>query len=153
MLNRLIRAPRPMRIAVILALIVLSGATAGRALAAAAAQPEGEVTTWPLIAAALSLLAIGGVASFITALLRKAGDAGLKPQTIVYAVCFAMVAVSYVIGGGELPLIDAANPTATATGWLLLVGALKSWSEFLYDVVLKRVWPDPAPPSPAPAPA
>lgn len=144
------KAPRPAGIGLALvAALVLAGLTAGRALAAVASQLGDDVTAWPLVAAVLSLLLVSGVASAITAVLRKVGDAGIPPKSVLYAVCAVIVTVAFVAGGGALPLVDFADPAGTVAAWVLFVGSLGKFTEAFYDIALVRVLPDPAPPTPA----
>lgn len=112
--------------------------------AVALLQPGDDVTAWPLIAAVLSVLAIGVVSSAVTAALLRMGAAGIKPETVVYVVCAVLVAVAWVGGGGALPGIDPADPTTTVSLWLAFAAALQRFTQALYDVVLRRVWPAPA---------
>lgn len=115
------------------------------ARAAGLAQDGGDVTSWPIIAAFLSLLAIGTVASAATALLVRVADMGLKPETLVYGVCGVLVTVGFVTSGNDLPLVDFGNPAGTVAAWMVYIKALEGFTKALYEIVLKRVWPTPAP--------
>lgn len=107
-------------------------------------QPGDDVTAWPLITAVLSILALGVVSSAITAGLLRVADLGVKPEAVVYAVCAVLVTVAWVAGGGAVPGIDLTDPTATVSLWMVFAASLARFTQALYDVVLKRVWPAPA---------
>ena len=102
-----------------------------------------DILSQPLVVALLALLAVPAVASFLTTLLLKAGAAGLKPQTVVYLICAVIVTLVVVLSGEAMPLIDAANPVATISAWMMFVAGLGKLTEALYDVVFKRLWPSP----------
>lgn len=136
---------RPARIAGVLFGVGLAGAWGGTVLAAAAAQPAEDPTSWPLIAALLSLLAIPVVASGVTALLLRISGTGIPAETVVWLVCFAAVAVAYFAAGGAVPLIDPANPVLTSGAWLGLLAGFERATKAVYDVLLRRVWPAPTP--------
>lgn len=106
---------------------------------------QGDPMDSPIIVALLSLLAVPVVASAITTGLIRATGWGMKPQSIVYIVCGAIITGLAWLNGG-VPLVDAANPVGTAIAWQVWIAAQSEYTKMLYDLVFKRIWPsDPAP--------
>lgn len=108
----------------------------------------------PIVIAVLALTVVPGIASALTALLRKGSDGGIKPQAVLYVVSAVMTALVMFTSGSKLPLVDAANPTETIMAWQVFTGAFVLYTGTLYDVLLKRFWPGPSPePTPEPVAA
>jgi len=79
------------------------------------------------------LLALPGVTSAVTALVRKLTDSsGLSPRAVVYGVALLLTGAIVATGGGSAFPIAGADPTVTVGAWLTWAGATGALAEAVY---------------------
>ena len=109
-------------------------------LAAALLQ---DILSAPLVVAILAALAIPAVTSFLTAGLRRIAGS-VKPQAVLYVSSLIIVALVQWTAGVKLPGLTG-SPTADVATWLGWATVNAAVAATLYDVLLAKLWPGPAP--------
>lgn len=95
----------------------------------------------PIIVAVLALLALPGVTSFITSLLRRATDAGgVRPEVVVYVASLAVTGLLLLTGGLELPAWTG-DPVALVGSWLAWGTANAELARRVYELLWQRLTP------------
>lgn len=103
------------------------------ATAALAALSQG-VESSPIIVAILALLALPGVTSVATSVIRTVSDAaGVNPRVVVYVLSLAITGVILVTGGVELPAW-ADDPTAYVGAWIAWASANAGLAKTVYEI-------------------
>lgn len=89
--------------------------------------------TNPIVTALVALLAVPGIASALTAVIRQVSDAlGVKPRVVVYGVSTVVTGLIGLTGGlAALPGLDS-DPTLVVSAWLTWAGATGALAESIY---------------------
>ena len=89
----------------------------------------------PIIVAFLALLALPGVTSGVTGLIRGVSDAtGIKPEAIVYLVSLAVTGAILATTGLALP-VWADNPTVYVGAWIAWATANAALARTVYEIL------------------
>lgn len=98
-----------------------------------------EILTNPIVVALLALLAIPGVTSALTGLLKKAKDAtGIDTRVFVYAASLLVTGAIVVTGGVTLPSLSG-DPALAVGAWLAWLVANAEIARRLHEVLLERL--------------
>ena len=114
-------------------------------LAILAARLLQDIADNPLIIALLALLALPGVVSIVTSLIRRASDAlGIDPRVIVYAASLLVTGLLLWTGTVTLPPWTG-DPASYVGAWLVWATATAELARRVYELLLSKLGPLAAP--------
>lgn len=102
-----------------------------------------DVLNNPVTLAVLALLALPGVTSGLTALLRRIGASGVDPRVVVYVASLVLTGVVLLTAGSGLPMASG-EPSAVVAAWLTWLTVNAELARRLYEALLVKVWPAPS---------
>ena len=108
-------------------------------LAILAARLLQDIADNPLIIALLALLALPGVVSIVTSLIRRASDAlGIDPRVIVYAASLLVTGLLLWTGTVTLPPWTG-DPASYVGAWLVWATATAELARRVYELLLSKL--------------
>jgi len=114
------------------------------AVALAMALLQDDIGSSPLIVAILALLALPGVTSLVTSVIRKASDAlGIEPPVIVYVASLIVTGLLIATGSVTLPGWTG-DPAAYIMAWLAWATVNAELARRVYELLLSKLFPSPA---------
>ena len=95
----------------------------------------------PIIVAILALLALPGVTTIATSVIRSASDAiGVNPRVVVYVLSLVVTGLVLITGGAELPAwVD--DPTAYVGSWIVWASANAGLAKTIYEIFHPKLVP------------
>ena len=99
----------------------------------------------PIIVALLALLALPGITSAASSIVRTVSDAfGVNPRAVVYVVSLAVTGLLLLTGGVELPGW-AGDPVTYVGAWLAWAGANAGVAKTIYELLHPKLAPEDIP--------
>lgn len=93
----------------------------------------------PVLAFVLAVLAVPGVTSVVTTVLRYLSDSlGIKPTVTVYVASLAITGAILASGGVDLPAWAGDGPGYVAA-WIAWAGVNAELARRVYEVLMERV--------------
>ncbi|MBK7782378.1 MAG: hypothetical protein IPJ58_16705 [Ardenticatenia bacterium] len=95
----------------------------------------------PIIVAILALLALPGVTTIATSVIRSASDAiGVNPRVVVYVLSLVVTGLVLLSGGVDLPAwVD--DPTAYVGAWIAWASANAGLAKTIYEIFHPKLVP------------
>ena len=92
-----------------------------------------------VVAFVLAVLAVPGVTSLVTSVIRWVADnAGIPPKTTVYAASLVITGIVLATGSVDLPSW-AGDPILYVGAWIAWASANAKAAEMVYDVLLSKL--------------
>ena len=102
------------------------------------------VESSPIIVAILAVLALPGVTTIVTSVIRSASDAiGINPRVIIYLTSLVITGIVLLSGGVALPAW-ADDPTAYVGAWIAWTSANAGLAKTIYEIFHPKLAPEPA---------
>ena len=95
----------------------------------------------PIIVAILALLALPGVTTIATSVIRSASDAiGVNPRVVVYVLSLVVTGLVLITGGVELPAW-ADDPSAYVAAWIAWSQVNAGLAKTIYEIFHPKLVP------------